>query len=420
MNKCQNPLCQKPIPSHRKFCPGCKNVVNVRKSRERRKGTPNDRVFQVLRSRGTKNSRHTVGGPAKQTAITQQPASVERLKSRRLFVQEKVLNGAAQAPPASSPDFLAAMAEQNEREAEDRQIVEQKALLLLRCDWTIRNLRAIYLHGTTFELAYCTNTRKRLHIFDTKPGMYLWDWPEVDEYSNGYFGENLDTLSSHEKSELEYARAFLEGRKELNGVICEHGKSWRVECDACKLGDTFGVVTNWNQERANRALCELGLSVWEGKNDMISWGLGGGGGILDAGEDNRDHRVRDRETGRTINAPDSFEKRGEEAEVPFLQGQAYSQPDPNYAADLAKADDPNRQQQDAKQNFNGPDDFARLAALENCEEHIWNKAHERIKDSSSEKQVERIVAEAERELDEDHGEKLDAIDGDEEAAKETT
>lgn len=317
MNTCQNPDCQRPVRSGRKYCTNtCARIVAQRNHRARNRKTRD--VFEVLRNRSQPKASpiRSAVQPEKRAAVPCEPASVERLKSRRLFVQEKVLNSTGQAPPSSSPEFLEALAEQKEIEAHDRQIVERKVRLLLGRDLTIPNLRAIYLHGTTFELAYRTSKRKQLRIFETTPGMYLWGYPEVDEYRDGYFGENLDTLSGHEKSELEYAREFLEGREELNGVTCEHGKSWRVECDACKIGDTLGFVAKWSLERANRALCKLGLSVWEGKNEMISWGLGGGGGILDSGEDNRDHRIRDRKTGRTINAPDSFEKNGEDA--PFL------------------------------------------------------------------------------------------------------
>lgn len=332
MSKCENPLCQRPTRPGRKFCTNaCKNVVAQRNYRERHQ----------------KQS----GSPFRAVVKQPQSASVERIKERPLFVERKDLPGLGQMPPAPSKEFSLAMAERNEREKAERSTAEQKLKLLFVLDRTIKNLRALYLHGTIFRFAY--NKRQA----SKNLGMVLCGAPlfvEADDYEDEKFSV-FKVLDGEEKGEYDYAREYLEQQGELSGLTCEHGKSWRVECDACKLELPSEGGENWDQERANRALAKLGLSVWEGKSKTeITWGRGGGSGVLDAGEDVR-NSTRDRKTRKQMNAADSYEKPGEDA--PFAQGQTNSSRDPNYAEGLGASDDPNQQQVDAKQNLVMPDEL---------------------------------------------------------------
>jgi hypothetical protein len=334
-----------------------------------------------------------------------QTASSDRIRNRPLFVQDKILAGSAQAPPPSSDDFLDALAQNAKLDAEDRIDAEEKARLLFRLDQTIQNLRAIYLHGTTFTLAYRTNKRQARRIIDQNPGMQLWRMPETDEYANGYWGESMPGLDDEGKSEHEYAREFFERQSDLADLTCGHSKSWRDECDACRLG--VGTSPEWNQEQANTALARLGLSVWEGKNEMVTWGLGGDGSILDAGADVRDRKKHDRKTGRTVNAPDSFE--GPREDVSSYQGQAYSRPDPNYALGLEISDDPNRQQSDVEQPLKSLEAEEMLKFA--YEDHAWNEAHEKINDSSTDGEVEIVTREAQDKIAaQSNVEEIDKID----------
>ncbi len=422
--ECANPTCRRLIRTgHIKYCSRCKNVVRQQRHRDKDRKTP-EKPFAVF-NRRLKPAKQ-ISGPthasAKPVLTTRSASNVERVRNRPLLVEEKKPPGLGQAPPPPTEEFSNLMAEKKECKEKTCAEVEKQVDLLFKVGRrtggyavAFRNLRAIYLHGTTFELAYKLSPKKVNRILEQTPGMQISGYFEDDgwtEYEYGYFEHDPLEQLTHEKSDAEYAREYIDQQPGMNDLKCDHGKSFREECDLCKLACDGDTTATWNQEDANRALAELGHSVWAGKSKKeIPWGRGGSGGILDAGEDTRDRRTRDRKTGKKVNAPDSFERtKSSDDESPFCHGQLDSNPDPDYTgkksgldcgkaagSKLDDAHDPNRQQVDAKQDLTSVDD--QITALHETEERISEEAFEKTRESSSEGAAERVMEEAHRKID---------------------
>jgi hypothetical protein len=401
-SKCQNPLCGKSAPAWKKFCSTtCRNAAAQRNYRQRHGKPPVQLRDMFKKARDGRDS----------------GASVERLKNRPLMCQEKQV-APAQALPAESGEFAKAIAERQAQEAEWFRVVEEKTRSLVAQERTVRNLRAVYESGTTFKMQQTTARRRWRYcsaIIEQNPGMFL-----------SSFGDGPNDRCEHE-----YACEFLE--RELADEVrpCEHGKSWREECELCFEDISLEEVASWDQKQANTILAKLGLSVWQGKQAVEShYGHGRTVEGIDAGS-------HDRRPRRKGNRPDSFEKRGEES--PADSGQDNSQPDPDYggakvglgkaaSAPLDESDNPQTTTQADLvaelrpdplaepllrptrkiQNLTTDEEkYARLDAENNCAESIANAAHQRIKESSTEAEVKRIVEAAKERIRELPGKEPD-------------
>jgi hypothetical protein len=400
MNKCQNPLCGKGVRPPRKFCPGCSNFVRQQNYRARhgRPLVPIREMFKKKTATGT--------------------ASVDRLKKRPLFSQDKDVIAFVQAPPPESEELTKAIAKREAGEAEWYRRVEEKVRSLLAKERTIRNLRAVYEGGMTFEMA-CRidkfrSSRKREAIKEQNPGMFL---SGLCDGPNGLY-------------EWEYAREFLQQRLMPDEPLCKHGVAWWVECNQCDLDIDDGEIAQWDMKQSNTVLAKLDLSVWAGKSKLEGY-YGEGRAVegIEARSHNPRAKMRD-EKGRVVhvNAADSFEQRDEKP--PDGQGQINSRPDRNYAgktfglgeavnAPLESYDNPQATQADVIaeihgdskdaepllhrtrkiQDFVSPEaELAHLDMLNNREDVIQDRAHERIKESSSDAEVERIIDGANRKI----------------------
>jgi hypothetical protein len=370
MNKCQNPICGREIRPGKKYCSAsCGGAVRQRDYRQRHRKAA-DKAPGVFR---------------KKSVAENIAASMARLKARHLFVEEKNPPGSTQSPPPPSKEFTAEM----EKRRAQLVAIYEKADLLIRQERTARNVRSIYLNGMTFRLAYLQPPqglrRNNNRILTQERG---------EEFSD--------------PAEWECVKKYLENLFEPYELTCPHKVSWRHDCDACAIQLDYKDVAGWNQEQANLVLARLGFSLWAGKSKSEAY-LGHGRtveGIHAAGQGVKGGR-RGRRKGI---APDSFEPTGQEA--PPGQGQIDSRPDRNYAGKKSglgskAANEPLNpsevlycEQSGMKQNLSSPERaHAALDVSDNQEQRILNDAHEKIKESSSDAEVARIMNKAEREID---------------------